>query len=95
MQKASVSILKAHLSRYLAAVKSGEEVVVTEHGRPIARLTPIGAGEAPGDRLAMLIREGRVRPPTREGPIDLDRPRPRDPAGLSLQFLLEEREQGR
>lgn len=32
---------KAHLSRLLREVKSGREVVITEHGRPIARVTPI------------------------------------------------------
>ncbi|MBI2467866.1 MAG: type II toxin-antitoxin system prevent-host-death family antitoxin, partial [Candidatus Rokubacteria bacterium] len=30
--------LKAHLSRYLDQVKSGQEVVITERGRPVAKL---------------------------------------------------------
>jgi hypothetical protein len=66
---------------------------VTEHRRHIARLTPIGAGEAPEGRLAMLIREGRVKPPTSAGPVALDEPLPSDPTGLSLASLLEERAQ--
>ena len=41
MKSASVSKLKATLSACLAWVKAGEEVVVTERGRPIAKLVPI------------------------------------------------------
>jgi antitoxin (DNA-binding transcriptional repressor) of toxin-antitoxin stability system len=38
MEPVSVATLKSNLSRYLAAAKNGEEVVITSHGRPIARL---------------------------------------------------------
>jgi prevent-host-death family protein len=37
----SVRELKNHLSEYLRRVEEGQEVTVTSHGRPIARLTPI------------------------------------------------------
>ena len=40
MQITTVSQLKMSLSAYLCQVKAGEEVVITEHGRPIARLLP-------------------------------------------------------
>lgn len=50
--------LRAGLSRYVERVKSGEEIVVTEHGRPVARLVPLN-GERKIDRL---IREGVVTP---------------------------------
>lgn len=50
--------LRAHLSRYVEQVKAGEEVVVTEHGRAVARLVPLN-GERKLDRL---IREGVVTP---------------------------------
>lgn len=50
--------LRAHLSRYVEDVKTGEEIVVTEHGKPVARLLPLD-GERKIDRL---IREGVVRP---------------------------------
>jgi prevent-host-death family protein len=95
MRQAPVSILKAQLSQYLAAVKAGEEVVVTERGRPVARLVPVGEAHAPEGRVAMLVREGRIRPPT--GPLSL-RPveaLPKDPHGRVLEALLEERAEGR
>ena len=52
--------LKNNLSRYLQRVRDGEEVVVTDHGRPVARLSPI---DAPTSRLAELIAAGLVTPP--------------------------------
>lgn len=52
--------LKNHLSRYLGRVRDGEDVIVTERGRPVARLSAI---DRPSDRLASLIASGAVRPP--------------------------------
>ncbi len=102
MKKASISILKAHLSRYVDAVKSGEEVIVTERGRPVARLSGLDPSREPAGRVALLIREGRLCPPSRPGAVaELlaragDEARPMaDPAGSSLAALLEEREGGR
>ena len=51
--------LKNQLSAYLERVKAGEEIMVTEHGRPIARLTSVGPEV---DRRAALIEAGIVRP---------------------------------
>jgi prevent-host-death family protein len=42
MKQTNVSGLKAHLSEYLAAVRSGETVVVHDRRTPIARLVPVG-----------------------------------------------------
>ena len=96
MKKASISILKAQLSRYVDAVKSGEEVIVTERGRPVARLTGTGPGSTPTGRVASLVREGRMRAPTHPAPSDLLEPRgPADPEGRSLELLLAERWEGR
>ncbi|WP_455132327.1 type II toxin-antitoxin system Phd/YefM family antitoxin [Microbacterium aurum] len=51
--------LRDGLSRHLAAVQEGDEIVVTDHGKPIARILPYGE-EPPLDRL---IRLGVARPP--------------------------------
>jgi prevent-host-death family protein len=50
--------LRNHLSRYLDRVRDGDEVVVTDRGRAIARVVPAG-GERVLDRL---IAEGIVTP---------------------------------
>ena len=52
--------LKNNLSRYLERVQHGEEIIVTERGRPVARLSAV---DHPSDRLAALIASGAVRPP--------------------------------
>jgi len=35
---------KTHLSSLLQRVEAGEVVTITKHGRPIARLVPVGDG---------------------------------------------------
>jgi prevent-host-death family protein len=50
--------LRTNLSRYVEQVKAGDEIVVTDHGKPVAKLVPLN-GERKIDRL---IREGVVIP---------------------------------
>lgn len=50
--------LKNNLSRYLARVAEGDELVVTDRGYAVARITPIGT-ERTIDRL---VAEGIVTP---------------------------------
>jgi len=84
------------LSQYLSAVKAGEEVIVTERGRPVARISAVGADGVLEGRLEKLVREGRVRPPTHAATADeLMEAAPPDPEGRSLQWLLDERAEGR
>lgn len=100
MRRASVAKLKEQLSRYLQAVKAGEEILVTERGRPIALLTPIAAPEQMEARLNWLIRMGLARPPLTKPSKALLKdfwklPRPKDPNGRVLELLLEERAEAR
>ena len=53
--------LKNGLSSYIDRVRDGEEVIVTDRGRPVARLSSL---DAPQDRLAELVASGVVRPPS-------------------------------
>lgn len=41
MQSMSMAHAKAHLSDLLNTVESGGEVVITRHGRPVARVIPV------------------------------------------------------
>ena len=54
--------LRNNLSRYLAGVREGDEVIVTDHGRPVARIISIDAST---DRLAELVAAGLVKPASR------------------------------
>lgn len=50
--------LRDGLSRYLAAVRSGRTVTVTDHGRPIARIVPVDQPSL----LERLVADGLVQP---------------------------------
>ena len=43
MTTVNVATLKEKLSHYLGLVKRGEEIVVTSHRHPVARILPSGA----------------------------------------------------
>jgi len=97
MKTAAVSQLKASISEYLSKVKAGEEVLVTDRGKPIARLVPVDRDvtELP-PHLLMLEKVGLVRIGSgriKAGFWDLERPK--DGKGLAIKALLEEREEGR
>ncbi len=49
--------LRQNLSVYLVRVAAGESLTVTDHGQPVALLTPIRQAESITERLA---REGRL-----------------------------------
>lgn len=62
MKAAAISKLKATISEYIALVKGGEEVLVTERGKPVARIVPVG-GVSQGDARRMeLARRGILKP---------------------------------
>jgi prevent-host-death family protein len=66
MKVASVSELKAELSRYLRMVRRGGEVQIVERGVPIARLVGLEKGskvgsEAEAQRLQRLEKAGILR----------------------------------
>jgi prevent-host-death family protein len=95
MTTTSISELKAKLSAYLDIVRQGDEVLVTDRGKVIARLAPVGGVESEDSRRDTLIRSGRVRPATARLPKGFwDKPHPRDADGRSLGALLDERAGG-
>jgi prevent-host-death family protein len=58
METIGVRELRRYASRWLARVKAGETFVVTDRGRPVARLSPVGASTGYSD----LVAEGRIAP---------------------------------
>lgn len=80
MQRIGVKELRQNASRYLALVKAGETVEVTERGELVALLSPPGGSRTARDRLVAagrLIpageRTGRLRSP-RPLPIPVGEP---------------------
>lgn len=94
MRTAAIAKLKAGLSGYLESVKAGEQVVVTERGRPVALIVPIDPHISEDERRSELIAKGLVRPG--RGPIPVDLIEGATIAGLTadraLQAVLEDRE---
>ena len=62
--------LRAHLSRYLDQVREGEEIVVTDRGTPIARISPTNGRS----RIDELIAAGVLTPPVNRGPRTVPKP---------------------
>lgn len=58
MAEVSVHEAKTHLSRLLRRVAEGEEIVIANAGRPVARLVPVESAR-PSRRLG--LDRGRVR----------------------------------
>jgi prevent-host-death family protein len=92
---AAVAELKAQLSRYLSRVKAGEEILVTERGRPVARVVPVGGGQPEHEGLRDLERQGLLRLGSGKLPKDFWKlPRPRDPRAAVRKAVTNEREAG-
>jgi len=58
----AVRELKDHLSEYLNRASAGEELVVTSHGKPIARLAPLIENPSEASVLEQLRSQPWVRP---------------------------------
>lgn len=56
-----IRALRDGLSSYLAEVRKGHTVTVTDHGKAIARIVPVDTPTT----LERLVAEGRVRPARR------------------------------
>ncbi len=94
MKTATVSKLKASLSEYLRQVKAGEEVLVTERGRPIARIAPAVISHTLPKHLVEMQKQGLIKLGSEKLPKDFwCLPRPKDPKGLVVKAVLREREE--
>ena len=70
MKTVSISKLKASLSAYSENVSEGEEVLVTDRGRPVARIVPPQNADGWDGHLDDLVRRGLARPGTGRLPAD-------------------------
>ncbi len=83
-----------HFARTIKAVRAGQEVVLTDRGRPIAVIKPIkdedGGQEAV---LRTMAEEGLITLPGRKGPMPAPRWRPvKVKGGPVSKTIIEERE---
>ncbi|AEG45386.1 type II toxin-antitoxin system Phd/YefM family antitoxin [Isoptericola variabilis] len=61
----SVSALRAELKSWIEKARAGEEVVITDRGVPVARLS----GVATADLVTGLVRDGLLTPAQAERPV--------------------------
>jgi len=67
MTTAGIKDIKNNLSRYLDRVKSGEEILITERGKPIARIIrESGKSSSIRQALGPLLENGLVSMPTQQ-----------------------------
>ncbi|MBA2341731.1 MAG: type II toxin-antitoxin system prevent-host-death family antitoxin [Pyrinomonadaceae bacterium] len=64
MRTVNIADLKNNLSAHLERVRAGEELLVKDRNRPIAKLVPLAAGEDLDEEEMELAAAGLVRLPT-------------------------------
>jgi prevent-host-death family protein len=91
MISAGVKELKNNLSRYLAKVKTGEEVLITERGKIVARIVQEDSSNASIRKaLRPLVEKGLVALPSQE--IDREKIEPLEVSGQPVSdMVLEDR----
>lgn len=71
MKTVKIGALKNHLSSYLRDVQRGDEVIVCDRNKPVARIVPIRDSSLDGTRDKLIAR-GILRPPIDPTPMDWD-----------------------
>lgn len=87
MSEVGIAELRQGLKDWIARAREGDEVIVTDRGRPVARLTGITTGSA----LDQLMAEGRITPPRGARPQAQGRQRIRS-AGSVSQLIVDARD---
>ena len=93
MRSVNIAELKNSLSAYLRLVRDGEEVVIRDRNRAIARIVPIEAGGDEEEEERQLVAAGLLR--LGAGPIEdsfWDLPAPRVSSDKVQRALQEDRD---
>jgi prevent-host-death family protein len=89
MESVTVSELNRQTAKVLDRIKAGESLEISEHGRPVARLSPaVPTTGAP--LLDRLIAQGKAVPAANSGPIPPTAAREATEEGVSLNAALAE-----
>jgi len=86
-KRVGVRDLKASLSAHLRRVSAGESILVTDHGRAVARLVPPDVPES----LSRLIRGGRLNWAERRLSVPRSRPALRGKGPTLADIVLRDR----
>ena len=93
MKTVNIAELKAHLSAHIQLVRDGEEVLVCDRNKPVARIIPCRLDEH-SEQEQRLVANGLLQPPLSSRPASVPWPEP--PGNVSdevvKQIWREERE---
>ena len=85
----AISTLRAELSRWIERARAGEEVVITDHGIPVARLLPVDTATL----LEQLVQSGVLsRPSSSQRPKARGADRVRARGGSVADLVSEQRD---
>ena len=89
----NIAELKAQLSAHIQRVKQGEEVLICERNKPVARIVPCDM-EDYSEQEQRLIAQGVLVPPRKKRPAIVSLPEPvgNVPDDVVARILREERE---
>ncbi len=66
MRSVKVSELKNNLDKYLNEVSEGEELIIHNRNKPIAKLVPLPSPDDEEARMEALVAAGKIRRPQRD-----------------------------
>ena len=93
MQTTTASQFTKSPTAYLKRAVAGEEVLITDNGRPVARLTPVVEKEALPLYTGETVDSGLIESKGAPLPAEFwELPRPADPDGAVRTSVLRERE---
>jgi prevent-host-death family protein len=84
MRTVKISDLKARLSAHLQFVRDGEELLVCDRNKPVARIVPCSAEDEP-ERERRLIARGIMTPPLKRRRSPVSWPDP--PGNISDEVM--------
>lgn len=99
MTTVNIAELKNRLSAYLDYVQEGEEIIIRDRNRPIAKIVPLAGTEALDAEEMELVAGGRLRLPPAGDPTPQfwqkfwKLPRPRLSAKRAVAALVSERDE--
>jgi prevent-host-death family protein len=84
MRRVKISDLKARLSAHLQHVRDGEELLVCDRNKPVARIVPCRVDDQP-ERERRLIARGILTPPLKKLSSPVSWPEP--PGNISDEIM--------
>lgn len=93
MVRAGIREVRDRFSQFVARVRRGEEIIVTDRGRDVAVIRPVSTGDSVDAWLDRLHAEGLIEPMDSWEPFEPEPPFRLRGKSLS-EYVLEERESG-